>query len=84
MTPTSPPAGTTPPLQPATIAPAHPNSAAAQPLAPTRARRLTVGSLPAPWPAYTPRPDPLPYLRLRGRWLQDAGFRGGRPRPRAR
>jgi len=43
----------------------------------TRARRLTVGSLPAPWPAYTPRPEPLPYLRLRGRWLEDAGFRVG-------
>lgn len=44
---------------------------------PARPRRLTVGSLPAPWPAYAPRPDPLPYLRLRGRWLQDAGFAVG-------
>ena len=42
-----------------------------------RAHRLTVGSMPAPWPAYTPRPDPLPYLRLRDRWLQEAGFAVG-------
>lgn len=76
MTPTPSPGATTP-LQPATIAAAHPYSAAAHALAPTHARRLTVGSMPAPWPAYTPRPDPLPYLRLRGRWLAAAGFAVG-------
>jgi len=43
----------------------------------TRARRLTVGSLPAPWPAFTPFPGLLPYLRLRGRWLEAAGFAVG-------
>ena len=36
-----------------------------------RSRRLTVSYLPAPWP------DPLPYLRLRGRWLEQAGFAVG-------
>ncbi len=66
-----------PDTAPMTPAPSHPHSATARPLIPTRARRLTVGSLPAPWPEYTPRPDPLPYLRLSGRWLQDVGFAVG-------
>ena len=39
----------------------------------TKARRLTVG--------YAPLDSPgsyVPYLRLRGRWLKDAGFAIGR------
>ena len=47
------------------------------PLIQTRARRLTVGSLPAPWPESSPRPDLLPYLRMHGRWLEQAGFAVG-------
>jgi hypothetical protein len=39
-----------------------------------RGRRLTVSYLPALWHEFTPRPEPLPYLRLRGRWLEEAGF----------
>ena len=34
-----------------------------------RSRRLTVGCTGGGWP----RPD-VPYLRLRGRWLERAGF----------
>jgi hypothetical protein len=67
MTPTPTTAAAIEPPQPATIA-------LANPLAPTRARHLTVGYLPAVWPMHAPRPDPLPYLRLRGRWLKAAGF----------
>jgi hypothetical protein len=42
-----------------------------------RSRRLTVGYLPAIWQDFTPRPAPLPYLRLRGRWLAETGFAVG-------
>jgi len=44
---------------------------------PPRARHLTVSYLPAPWYDFAPCPDPLPYLRLRGRWLERAGFAVG-------
>jgi len=74
-TPTS--AATIEPPLPAAIVPSHPYPATARSPGARRPRHLTVSYLPAPWPAYTPRPEPLPYLRLRGRWLAEAGFAVG-------
>jgi len=74
-TPTS--AATIEPPLPAAIVPSHPYPATARSGGARRPRHLTVSYLPAVWPAYTPRPQPLPYLRLRGRWLQEAGFAVG-------
>jgi hypothetical protein len=67
----------TPPLASVALSPPDSTTDSTHPCGQARARRLTVSYLPAVWPAYTPRPAPLPYLRLRGRWLEDAGFAVG-------
>jgi len=51
----------------------NPQEQTAVPNASMKARKLTVGSAPLEKPGVE-----VPYLRLRGRWLRDAGFAIGR------
>lgn len=51
----------------------HIHDQTAVPHASMKARKLTVGSAPLDKPG-----TEVPYLRLRGRWLKDAGFAIGR------
>lgn len=51
---------------------------AAQTRTPPPSRLLTVGYSPeAPRRGLRPSPPPIPYLRLRGHWLRQAGFTVG-------
>lgn len=51
----------------------NPQDQTAVPNASMKARKLTVGSAPLDKPR-----EEVPYLRLRGHWLRDAGFAIGR------